>query len=157
MNKTRSILHGAALLALLTVAACEDPFQVIEELTFDPTLGIVLSDFTRLESGVYIQDMTVGTGPVTASGQTAVLEYVGYLANGSSFGEGEFPFIIGSGGTIAGFEAGIFGMQPGGERRLIIPPALGYGDSEQATIPAGSVLIFDVELCSLDGDGPGCT
>ena len=57
-------------------------------------------------------------------------------------------------GTIAGFEIGVFGMRAGGERWIIVPPDLGYGDAEQETIPAGSVLIFNVELCTLDGAGP---
>ena len=142
------------LLSVLALAACDDPFQVIEEVTFDESLGIVLSEFTRLESGVYIRDDVVGTGPVTEEGQTAVVGYEGFLANGTSFGDGEFPFLIGAGSTIAGFEIGVFGMRAGGERRIIIPPSLGYADAEQATIPPGSVLIFDVELLTLDGEGP---
>jgi hypothetical protein len=158
MNNTRLIRSGLVLLAVLTMSACDDPFQVIEELTFDESLGIVLSEFTRLESGVFIKDELVGTGEVTQEGQTAVLEYVGYLANGSTFGSGGFPFVIGSGNTIAGFELGVFGMRTGGQRWIIIPPSLGYGDSEQSTIPAGSVLIFNVELCSLNGTAvdPDC-
>lgn len=157
MNTIRKTLHGAVLLSMLALAACDDPFQVIEEVTFDESLGIVLSDFTRLDSGVYIQDVSPGSGPATAEGQAALFKYVGYLANGTSFGNGDFPLVIGSGRSIAGFELGVFGMQVGGERRLIIPPALGYADSDQPTIPAGSVLVFDVELCTLDGQGPGCS
>lgn len=154
MNNIRLIQSGILVLAMLTVSACDDPFQVIEEVTFAESLGIVLSDYTRLESGVYIKDDAVGTGEVTTEGQTAVVEYVGYLSNGTSFGSGNFPFVIGSGNTIAGFELGIFGMRAGGERWIIIPPELGYGDAEQASIPAGSVLVFNVELCRLDGVGP---
>lgn len=154
MNNSRSIRGGVVLLSVLAMSACDDPFQTIEELTFAESLGIVLSDFTRLDSGVYIKDVVVGSGDLTAEGQTAVLEYTGYLANGTSFGNGTFPFVIGSGSTIAGFELGVFGMRAGGQRRLIIPPELGYADAEQPTIPAGSVLIFDVELCTLDGIGP---
>ena len=84
MNNIRLIQSGILVLAMLTVSACDDPFQVIEEVTFAESLGIVLSDFTRLESGVYIKDDAVGTGEVTTEGQTAVVEYVGYLSNGTS-------------------------------------------------------------------------
>jgi FKBP-type peptidyl-prolyl cis-trans isomerase FkpA len=154
MINSRLIRRSVVLLSVLAMSACDDPFQVIEELTFAESLGIVLSEFTRLDSGVYIKDVLVGSGAVTAEGQTAVVEYTGYLANGTSFGNGDFPFVIGSGNTIAGFELGVFGMRTGGQRRIIIPPSLGYADSEQPTIPAGSVLVFDVELCTLDGVGP---
>ena len=137
MNNTRLIQSGILALALLTGSACDDPFQVIEEVTFAESLGIVLSEFTRLEGGVYIRDDAIGSGEVTAEGQTAVVEYVGYLSNGTSFGSGDFPFVIGSGNTIAGFELGIFGMRAGGERWIIIPPELGYGDAEQARAARG--------------------
>jgi len=154
MKNVRSFRRGLVLLSVLAASACDDPFQVIEDITFNESLGIVLSEFTRLESGVYIRDDVVGSGGLTESGQTAIVEYTGYLANGTSFGSGTFPFVIGGGGTIAGFEIGVFGMRAGGDRWIIIPPALGYADSDQPTIPAGSVLIFNVVLCTLDGDGP---
>ena len=154
MNKNRLIRSTVVALSALAMSACDDPFQVIEELTFDSSLGIVLSDFTRLGSGVYVKDDVIGSGDLTADGQTAVVEYTGYLADGSSFGSGTFPFVVGSGGTIAGFMIGVFGMRAGGERWIIIPPGLGYGDADQPNIPAGSVLVFNVELCRLDQIGP---
>lgn len=152
MIKIRSLRSTFVLFSVLALSACDDPFQVIEELTFDESLGIVLTEFTRLESGVYIRDEVVGPGSTTEEGQTAVVDYIGYLSDGSSFGNGDFPFVIGGGDTIAGFEIGVFGMRTGGVRWIIIPPALGYAESEQELIPAGSVLVFRVELLSLDGE-----
>ena len=37
-------------------------------------------------------------------------------------------------------------MVEGDKWELYIPPALGYGDSGSASIPAGSVLVFQMEL-----------
>jgi FKBP-type peptidyl-prolyl cis-trans isomerase FkpA len=52
--------------------------------------------------------------------------------------------------VIPGFEVGVFGMTLGGVRRMIIPPALGYGDSVREVIPRGSVLIFKVEVLDVE-------
>lgn len=37
-------------------------------------------------------------------------------------------------------------MQVGGERLLVIPPTLGYGNQKQSGIPAGSTLTFGAYL-----------
>jgi len=134
-------------LAGVALGACgDDPFQVIESVEFDPSLGIVLDSMEMLEGGVYIQDDTIGMGDTIVPTSEVRVSYVGYISDGSSFGVGEFGFILGEGEAIPGFEIGILGMNQGGIRRIIIPPELGYGDEERTGIPAGSVLIFDVTV-----------
>jgi len=150
MKNTIPASRACTVLAVLAMSACGDgPFQVIEELTFDPSLGIDLTQMTRLDSGVYVQDVVVGAGETVVDGTVAFLSFVGFLADGTQFGQGTFNFVVGNGGVIAGFEEGVGGMNVGGERRIIIPPSLGYGNQDQETIPPGSVLIFDLVLDDL--------
>ena len=72
------------------------------------------------------------------------------FGKGAQFQTGSFSFTIGVGSVIKGFDQGILGMQVGGQRRLIIPPDLAYGNSPpDASIPANATLVFDITLTSL--------
>ena len=99
------------------------------------------------------QEIQVGSGPEAKNGNTVNVHYTGYLIDGkkfdSSLDRGQpFTFTIGAGEVIKGWDIGVSGMKAGGKRRLIIPPAFGYGDKEvgNGLIPPNSILIFDVEL-----------
>lgn len=138
---------AAVLAVAVGLAACNDsPFQVIEDLEFDPSLEIDLAQMERLPSGVYIEDVVVGTGlPVTSASDVRVT-YEGFLASGTKFGEGPLRFALGTRSVIAGFELGLIGALEFGTRKMVIPPELGYGDADQGAIPAGSVLVFLVTV-----------
>lgn len=90
-------------------------------------------------------------------GDTIAMHYVGRLEDGSEFDSSlkrgkTFDFALGSGMVIEGWEKGLRGMCPGEERRLTIPPQLGYGMQSVGGIPAGSTLIFDTVLVGINGD-----
>ena len=140
-------------------AACVNPTSApptpvevpIESTTFASSLGVNLASSTKI-NGMYIRDIVVGTGPMVAVGQTLSMHYSGYLANGTLFdsntGNTPFTFQLGRGQVIGGWDVGIQGMHVGGQRQLIIPPALGYGTAPVVGIPGNSVLIFNVEVVS---------
>ena len=144
----RRALALVIALGSVAAAACDGTtFQVIEDIEFAPSLGIDLDSMTRLESGVYIQDDSIGAGNTIFPNSDVRMGYVGYINDGSSFGASDpdgFAFGMGTNSVIPGFEIGIIGMNEGGTRKIIIPPELGYGDEDQTGIPAGSILISDV-------------
>ncbi len=106
-------------------------------------------------SDLQIEDLEVGQGKEAQVGSKITVNYRGTLLDGtefdSSYKRGEpFSFVLGQGQVIQGWEKGILGMKEGGKRKLIIPPSLGYGSQQIGTIPPNSVLVFEVELLSVE-------
>ena len=138
----------------LAAAACgSDSPTSVEDTRFAPTLGVDLSTMTRTSTGLYYRDITVGTGAVAQSGRTLGVYYQGWLANGTRFDfrtSGDpFPFVLGAGSVIRGWDQGIPGMRVGGKRQLVIPAALGYGAAGRGSIPPNAVMVFEVEVRSV--------
>ncbi len=106
-------------------------------------------------SGLTYQDFVVGTGPMPSSGKTVTVHYTGWLTNGTKFDSSRdrgtpFQFSIGRGQVIGGWDEGVASMHVGGQRRLTIPPSLGYGaNGAGGLIPPNATLIFDVELLAV--------
>lgn len=123
----------------------------VERVSFDPELKIHLDSMTRRPSGLYVQDVVMGTGAVATRGRTVVVRYTGWLPDGRRFDNGEITVSLGTNKTIAAWEEGLLGMRVGGRRRLVVPPNLGYGSRAAGDIPANSVLIFDMEMTSIPG------
>ena len=103
-----------------------------------------------------IDDLVIGTGATAAVGDTVSVNYVGTFTNGtkfdSSYDRGQpYPFRIGAGQVIAGWDQGVPGMKVGGKRRLTIPPSLAYGSQGNGPIPPNATLIFEIELLSIVG------
>lgn len=103
-------------------------------------------------------DIVVGTGNAVAVGQKMAVYYKGWLTNGHMFDQSKTgndgklqPFVLtlGAHQVIRGWEEALVGMKVGGTRRIIVPPAAGYGATAQGSIPANSVLVFDVELLAI--------
>ncbi|MBI5473182.1 MAG: FKBP-type peptidyl-prolyl cis-trans isomerase [Ignavibacteriae bacterium] len=106
------------------------------------------------KSGLQYVEILEGAGTSPESGNKVTVHYTGYLVNGKKFDSSvdrkqPFTFVIGYGQVIKGWDEGVASMKVGGKRKLIIPPALGYGkQGAGGVIPPNSDLIFDVELIS---------
>jgi len=106
-------------------------------------------------TGLQYEDQVVGNGSCPQRGQRVSVHYTGWLTDGTKFDSSldrgrPFEFVLGAGMVIAGWDEGVASMQIGGKRRLIIPPALAYGNRGAAgVIPPGATLVFDVELLAV--------
>lgn len=112
-------------------------------------------------SGAFSQtDIVLGTGVTANSGSSVTVDYTGWLYDASkpdqkglqfdsSIGKTPFSFTLGAGEVIKGWELGVPGMLVGGERRLVVPPSLAYGDTRSGIVPPNATLVFDITLLSV--------
>ena len=102
-----------------------------------------------------VTDLIKGTGRVAQSAEKLTVQYV--LATystrkviQSSWTAQPYSFTVGAGTVIPGWDKGLIGMQVGGRRELILPPALGYGATARGGgIGANDTLVFVIDLLKI--------
>jgi len=109
---------------------------------------------TTTESGLQYQVLAKGDGTRHPKAtDTVTVHYHGTLIDGtvfdSSVERGE-PIAFPLNRVIKGWTEGVQLMVTGEKTRFFIPSELAYGNRSTGKITGGSVLIFDVELISID-------
>jgi len=110
-----------------------------------------------------ITDTQVGSGEAAQAGQHVTVHYTGWLFDknaaenkGAKFDSSRdrnepFEFPLGMGRVIQGWDSGVQGMKVGGQRTLVIPPEMGYGQrGAGGVIPPNAALLFEVELLGVN-------
>ena len=110
--------------------------------------------FALHKDPLVIKDLVVGTGAEAQVGSLVTVHYTGWLKDGTEFdssvGGDPYPFTLGQGEVIKGWDRALVGIKVGGTRRLIIPPRLAYGASGSGPIPPNATLTFEVELLAVE-------
>ena len=158
MRSTRLI--GWALGAVFSACMLAGAPCALAEDSASAEVGV--NGLVTTNTGLQYHDIKPGSGTAAQTGDTVLVHYTGWLQNadgsrGSKFDSSRdrgqpFPFTLGQGQVIKGWEEGVRGMKVGGQRRLIIPSVLGYGARGAAggMIPPNSTLIFEVELLKVN-------
>ena len=109
-----------------------------------------------MDNGLIIEDIIIGVGTTAEKYSIATVHYTGKLHDGTVFdssqkiGREPLRFTLGVGQVIDGWDQGVIGMKVGGQRKLKIPPKLGYGSQDLGVIPPYSTIIFEVELLEVE-------
>lgn len=131
----------------------------IEEVTNDQSVNTdgsnTLKDETTKKTMTDIKEFSFdvlkeGTGVAAVVSKEVTVDYKGMFLDGKVFDQGTFPFTLGVGQVVQGFDKGVLGMKVGETRKIYIPSEMGYGArGAGAAIPPNSDLIFEVTLKSI--------
>jgi FKBP-type peptidyl-prolyl cis-trans isomerase FkpA len=151
------------VVAAVSLAACDlntqpedHPTDPATE-TFASALNVAISTMQKATSDtrcasdphycVYYKDISVGTGTTLTTATSIEMSYGEFVKSGAIAAQGTHAIIVVT-SIPPGLQQGMSGMKIGGERLIVIPSALGYGNNSVGTVPPNSTLLFDVLLYS---------
>jgi FKBP-type peptidyl-prolyl cis-trans isomerase FkpA len=127
----------------LNTDAPNDPSDPTKE-TFAASLNVDIASMTRTTNGAYYRDLTVGAGDPISGQPSVVISYIEFLKDAKVVGTVSSATQLLS-RMVPGLQEGVQGMKPNGERLIVVPSALGYGNSTTIPgVPPNSTLIFDL-------------
>ena len=138
------------MISIATISSCKKEEEDNAQAEIDKALIEQYIDENNLsaqstESGLYYVIIKAGGSQHPNAYSTVTVAYKGYLLNGEVFDE-NLVLTISLTSVVQGWREGIPLIGNGGKIKLLIPSALGYGSNEAGSIPANSVLIFDITL-----------
>lgn len=108
-------------------------------------------DTERSDTGLYYVITEPGDGARPTATSDVTVAYKGYFLNGEVFDESDSQGItFNLQQVIKGWTEGITYFKEGGTGMLLVPSHLAYGSFDNRGIPGGSVLVFDIELFSVN-------
>jgi peptidylprolyl isomerase len=104
-----------------------------------------------MPDGLVVEVLEAGAGAAVVEGQSITVHYTGWLWGGAQFDSSwdrgdSISFVIARGSLIDGWVDGLVGQPVGSKVLLVVPPEAGYGHRAMGPIPAGSTLVFAVDI-----------
>ena len=118
----------------------------------DGTPGVTIPDSAPPTETV-VQTLKRGSGEVVTGDRPVRVNYTGITwDDGEVFDStwGAEPASLTLDGVVPGFAQALEGQTVGSQVLVVIPPEDGYGDQAQGSIPAGSTLVFVIDILGLD-------
>jgi len=104
-------------------------------------------------SGLQYEILVKGTGKLPSDTSKVKVNYHGTLINGTVFDSSvdrKAPIVIGVNQVIKGWTEALKMMPVGSKWKLYVPQELAYGKGGQGAVTPFSMLIFEVELLSIE-------
>ncbi|PIN08950.1 FKBP-type peptidyl-prolyl cis-trans isomerase [Handroanthus impetiginosus] len=163
-NEGRRGLMGCILAAAAGISFSEAAIAVSTSRRALRGAKVPESEFTTLPNGLKYYDLKVGGGPEAVKGSRVAVHYVAkwkgitFMTSRQGLGVGggtPYGFDVGQserGTVLKGLDLGVQGMRVGGQRLLIVPPKLAYGNKGVQEIPPNATIELDVELLAIKQD-----
>lgn len=154
-------MTGLSTVIALSLVYCDEVGAVSTSKRALRSQKVPEDEYTTLPNGLKYYDLKVGSGTEAVKGSRVAVHYVakwkGITFMTSRQGMGitggtPYGFDVGAserGAVLKGLDLGVQGMRVGGQRILIVPPELAYGNTGIQEIPPNATLEFDVELISI--------
>ena len=146
-NDYQGIPGGSVIIFVIEVIdwAVENNEEIVEYIEANDLVA------TESETGLYYIIEEEGSGEQPTATSNVTVAYKGYYTDGTVFDESnEDGVSFDLDKVIPGWTEGIQYFKEGGSGKLLIPSSLAYGRGGNQSIPGGAVLIFDVNLKSIN-------
>lgn len=149
--KILASIFSVSMLGLLLFASCEKAEDSVDYTEIDKK---IIQDYIKANnlnadstgSGLYYVIDKLGTGKYPNQYSDVQVKYKGYFTSGDVFENPSTAATFNLSSVISGWTEGIQLFKEGGEGTLLIPSRLAYGSRETGSVPANSVLLFDIIL-----------
>lgn len=131
----------------------ESAIKTAEEGRAFLTANKLKEGVTTLPSGLQYKVLRDGNGPSPQATDAVKVHYRGTLVNGAEFDSSyrrDEPTTVNVNGVIRGWTEALQMMKTGSKWQLFVPAELAYGKRQFGRIPPNSMLIFEVELLSIE-------
>jgi peptidylprolyl isomerase len=123
--------------------------------TAAPTaVPLVLQGATTTASGLQFLEITPGTGEAPKVGDVVTMQYIASLADGAELANTytqnkPVTIVWSSNSLLPGWKEAIGLMKVGGKSKVVIPPALAFGEQGNGSIPPNAQIVIEMELLSV--------
>jgi len=144
------LIFGLFIIGLSSCKKAAVPFDAAAQAALDDALIQAYikqnnAQVTKDPSGLYYQIINPGTGPHPNDNSNISVGYTMTLIDGTPIDSRSSSYFA-MNQFVQGFRTGMSLIGTGGKIFLLVPSALGYGNTNGGAVPANSVLVFNVTL-----------
>ncbi len=127
-------------------------YPPVSDIPIEP---IKLANAITTDSGLQFLEEVAGEGPLPTEGDIVNMNFIATLGDGTEIGNsysqgGPVQAVMGRDQLLPGWEEGVMMMNAGSKARMVLPPALAFGEEGYGMIPPNAEVMLVVEIISIE-------